>query len=174
MKIVCLWFTIIGALSSYAVQDNHQQLAQELVNTINVDHQVDMIMDKLTRLFEEKIGEINATLGQNNEKTAQNRSKRYVDTVVALFRTEVKRQHIAGAYVKAYSEIYTTEELQALLKFYQSPIGKNIADKNKILLFREVEIMQKINDAMMPVLKGKAEELLKGMLMPAASQKSEK
>jgi hypothetical protein len=128
-----------------------------------------MIMDKLKQLFEEKMGEINATLGLNGDKESQRRAKRSVDTLVELFRKEVERQDIPGYYVKAYSEIYTTEELQELLKFYQSPVGKSIADKNKIMLFREVEMVQKINDAMMPVVRAKAEELIKNMLMPPPS-----
>jgi uncharacterized protein len=159
----------LTALSSYAAEDDHQKLAQEVVTAINVDHQVEMIMDKLTKLFEEKIGELSATLGQGIDKESQHRSRRYVDTLVALFRKEVARQDIPGTYVRAYSEIYTTEELQELLKFYQSPVGRSIAEKNKTMLFREVEMMQKLNDAMMPVLREKAEELIKNMLMPPAS-----
>ena len=171
MKTIILGlFVALSVLSpAYAADEERQKLARDVVAAINVDRQVEMIMDKLTKLFEEKIGEINAAFGQNGDNETQRRSKRSVDTVVQLFKKEVARQDIAGYYVKAYSEIYTTEELRELLKFYESPVGRSIADKNKIMLFREVEMVQKINDAMMPVLKTKAEELLKNMLMPSAS-----
>jgi uncharacterized protein len=170
MKAIFLsLFILLTAAVPYAADEEHQRLAREVVKAVNVDGQVEMIMEKLKQLFEEKIGEINAAFGQNGDKESQRRSKRSVDTLVELFRKEVARQDIPGYYAKAYAEIYTTEELQELLKFYQSPLGKTIAEKNKTMLFREVEMVQKINDAMMPVLKTKAEELLKNMLMPPAA-----
>jgi uncharacterized protein len=161
----------MSALSSFSTEESNLKLANELVRIVTVDNQIDLIMNKLTQIFEEKIHQINVKLGKENDSEVKKQSKHYVDTLMGLFRKEIERQNFSGQYAKTYSEVYTEEELKELLQFYKSPIGKQIAEKNSMILFKEMEMMQKMNDSILPLFQTKAEEILKGMLMPNTKTK---
>jgi uncharacterized protein len=162
----------MSALSPLPAEDNKLKLAQELIQVIKVDNQIEQVMSKVTQLFEEKIHQIYAQLGRDNTNDIKKQSKPYVDTLLGLFRKEIERQNISSQYAKAYSEIYTEEELKELLQFYKTPIGKQIAEKTPLVLYKEMEMMQKINDSILPIFQTKAQEIVKGMLMPNAKKKA--
>jgi hypothetical protein len=62
----------------------------------------------------------------------------------AMF-AELNADALRGDIARAYSEVFTKEELQGLASFYTSPAGQAMADK-------QPEIAQKLSDAMTPRL----------------------
>jgi uncharacterized protein len=165
MKIVLFYAVIIAsAFSAFSNEDNKQKLAEEVIKVMNVDTLTDMVVKQLTKVVTEKIHEIYLGFGIDNSSDATKQSKKHVDMFLATFHKELERQNIKGAFIQIYSEIYSTEELKGFLQFYSSPIGRQIAGKSQILLLKEVELMQKMNDAMLPLLKTQAEEIIKGMI----------
>jgi|WetSurMetagenome_2_1015567.scaffolds.fasta_scaffold378146_1 hypothetical protein len=165
MKIVLFCAVIAAsAVSSFSAEENKQKMAEEVIQVMNVDTLTEMVTSQLKQLFTDKIRELYATFGINDNGDVKKQSKKYVDTLIALFHKELERQNIKGAFIQSYSEIYSAEELKALQEFYSSPVGRKIAAKSQNILLKEAELMQKMNDAMIPLLKTAAEEFIKTMI----------
>jgi hypothetical protein len=50
---------------------------------------------------------------------------------------------LKGDYVKLYAELYTEEELDEILRFYRSAVGKAMVDKQPVLMTKSGAIAQK-------------------------------
>mgnify|MGYP006170766843 CR=1 FL=1 len=51
---------------------------------------------------------------------------------------------VADQQAKNYMEVYTHDDIKAMLKFYESPVGKKIQEKASILTEKSMEIQQNI------------------------------
>ncbi len=103
-----------------SIDPKARALAQELVKIINVHHEVDGILNKMSADLYPRIEKINLKRAKGikemvEEATRQARSKhlKEIDDVTADY----------------YAQAFTVEELQQTVDYYQSPAGKKLLKK---------------------------------------------
>jgi hypothetical protein len=64
-------------------------------------------------------------------------------------------------YGKAYAEQFSDAELKDLLAFYQSPVGKKLADKNTVLSSQASKTMSEKMKNQMPALQAEVMKVVR-------------
>lgn len=113
-----IWFLILPGLSLANIQlipivNKRYQLAKQLVKDINLQYRVKNLMS--------------ATIADKMKKdkwfAKHNKQLRY------LVNKYFSWNNIEPIYVRIYAKAFTVKEMQELIKFYQSPLGKTYSRK---------------------------------------------
>lgn len=80
-------------------------------------------------------------------------------------------QTLKPDFIKIYADTYTEEELDGLVKFYQSPAGQAMLNKMPIVMTKTMELVQQRMQALMPQMQEHMKEMMADpKLAPAAQQ----
>ena len=139
--------------------------ATALLNAMNFEQMMDKTMagiKKQQAAMAEKMTMQMAGPNADREAITSFQKKIFDEMMSALTGAEVKAD-----IAKAYTEVFTKEEMQALAGFYSSPTGQMFSEKQPILA-------EKMNEAMMPRMMAampKVQQMAKDF---AAEQKAKK
>jgi len=61
-------------------------------------------------------------------------------------------------YIKLFSEVYTEDELKAIVEFYKTPAGQSMLKKQPLLMQKSMVISQKQMQALMPEIQKMSQE----------------
>lgn len=64
-------------------------------------------------------------------------------------------------YIKIYAEVYTEDELRAIVAFYKTPEGKSMLKKQSLVTLKTMEVDQKLMIAIAPEIQKITEECAK-------------
>lgn len=81
---------------------------------------------------------------QGRELTAEQRSEfdKFQQKLMGIMRDELAYDKMKELYVKAYREVFTQDEVDGLIAFYKSPVGKAYVDKLPVVMKRAGSEMQ--------------------------------
>lgn len=70
---------------------------------------------------------------------------------IPAFEKDIKgvRTELINEFAKIYSTEFTAQEIKELLKFYQSPVGKKLAEKSPVFTQKGMAVGQKL---LMPII----------------------
>jgi hypothetical protein len=74
----------------------------------------------------------------------------------AIVRESLAWEQMRPVYIDVYKKTFTSEEVKAMAKFYESPAGKSLLDKTPLLM---QNLMQAIQQKMIPMLEALQTEL---------------
>lgn len=101
-------------------------------------------------------------------KELNDEQKAEVARIQAKTREIVQRalswEEMRPLYVDVYKKTYTREEIRAITKFYESPAGKSLLDKNPLLM---QNLMAAIQEKMVPMLEELQTEIKSIPVAPA-------
>ena len=99
-----------------------KELAEKLIPTLKIG-------DSVSRFFEQiKKSQMDMLARQLRNKQLQN-PEEINSAVMTLMNKEMSWDNLKITFVNLYAEAFTAEELDALIKFYDSPIGKKLVAK---------------------------------------------
>lgn len=61
-------------------------------------------------------------------------------------------------FIQLYLDVYTEEEIDGIVSFYKSPVGKAMIEKAPVLMQRMMPMMQKLMGDMQPEIQKIVEE----------------
>jgi len=165
-RIGTFFLSVVLALVSAAEADDtsrRQALAAQLLDAMQMEKQM-----------ESQVDAVHASLGQmlpGGVETGLGSGLR--DLIFA----EMSFENIKSEYVAVLAEVFTAAELQGLLAFYRSPVGRSWAEKQPEVDMRLMQITQSKMAKLMPRI---MEEMGKKMPQgaepapaPAAADESE-
>ncbi len=82
-----------------------------------------------------------------------------IQKTMDLVMSEMSWDKLKGDYISIYAETFTVEELKGLVRFYASPIGKKLIEKQPELMQRSMQISQKQMMALMPKIQELTQQL---------------
>jgi hypothetical protein len=85
--------------------------------------------------------------------------------VEGIFNKYFSWEAMAPEFVRIYAEVFSTEDMQRISKFYASDAGRLMLEKQPELMSKTMETMQKLNEKNLPKL---MEEMQKVLPKPAA------
>ena len=143
------WWVLIGVgFSSWAhsSDESHKQVANQLFNTMNIEHQIEAIATDVKDRQAEQIETL--SLPEEAKPVIDMYLTKSADLIFDSFRAPRVRQD----YVNAYTETFSEEELQDVLAFYQSPTGQKFLAKASELNGIVLTIAQQQMDSIQPQL----------------------
>ncbi len=78
-----------------------------------------------------------------------------------LIRTELSWQQLEQPMITIYSSVFTEEELQGIITFYQSDAGQKMVKRQPELMQASMAVMQEQSMLLMPKIKQLSEKQLK-------------
>jgi uncharacterized protein len=95
----------------------------------------------------------------------------YASKIAQELRKEMSWDKMKGQYIQLYSEIFTQEEIDAQLAFYDSPAGRSIVEKIPVLTQKSMALGQQTMAPMMQRLQQLVAESLEEAKKSSASSK---
>ena len=151
---IILALMLVLPTTALAEGKTREQLALEIVSKMKTDDQFDEMLESIVSMQQQILKQGDA--GENDAK---------MDALVKELNTTLKAEFsktMKQDMATAYASVFTAEELQGLLDFYDSPIGKKYVEKTPELTKKSTELQQKTFAKMWP----KIEEILKKYMGP--------
>jgi len=113
--------------------------------------------DAVVSLIAKQIEDTLAPLATTPQQ--KTRAKEAVDKIIKLVRSRVEK--IRPQMVKAYSDTFTPEEIDAMLAFYETPAGKASVEKLPLINTKMSSLIQAEITSLTPEINKIAEDALK-------------
>jgi hypothetical protein len=95
--------------------------------------------------------------------------EKYLNKMFDVVKEEMSWDKMKGDFIRIYMSVYTEEEIQGLISFYESPLGKKMIEKTPQLMEQSMAVGQKYVIAMMPKIQKVTEEMVAELLNEAKS-----
>lgn len=125
------------AAADAADMAKRKELAEKLIPTLKIG-------DSVSRFFEQiKKNQMDMLSRQLRNKQLQN-PEEINNAVMTLMNKEMSWDNLKAPFVNLYAESFSAEELDALVKFYESPIGKKLVDKQPEIQQKSMALTRKL------------------------------
>lgn len=128
------------AASSALAKPPSEASIERLRALVHVEKMADAVAGSMEPMMQSAFTQ---ALGETKPTPAQQHA---IDTRVADFTKSMKDELSPAAmrstYTTSYQEAFTQEELDGMLKFYESPAGLALINKMPLVIRRSVELMQ--------------------------------
>lgn len=149
------------------VSDERMQLAGKLMSLMNVDKAIPQAFKQVRNsLLPGMLKEMNIP-PQEREK-----AEKVQNEIFDIYEKEFNWEKLKDDYISIYAETFDEKELQGLVDFYSSPVGKKIIAKQPELMQQSMQVMQKQLKTILPKIRQKMEELKKAELQKLQESKA--
>lgn len=141
--------------SPWVSAEDPELLASTLVDLMGVENNIRESHDMARKAAEAQMQKVMRTMpaGTDIEKFKQQQEK-----ILLAIEEELSWANLKKEYIQLYSELFTADELKALIEFYRSPAGRAFVAKQPELMRRSVEMHQhhmlRIQPKINQILKG--------------------
>lgn len=146
-----------------AKEESELELAVQLLALMDMDQMMTSMHQQFETMFDEQIKQF--TTCEAMRPAIQAYSREMAD----LASTSLSANDFMPEVAQVYVDVFTEDELQELLAFYQSPLGQKMLEKMPELMQRSMTIAQQQMTTIMPQIQAAAERFSKEM-MASASQ----
>ena len=134
-----LLFTFAHPAASVAENDSHTQVARDVVELMGVLGQARAVIDDTASNFADNLVSFTPNVAtEDYDRAVTAASAEYVKA----FRA--REQDFVNGLADIYRELYSEAELEQLKAFYQTPMGKKLADRQRELMTRHLKVVREI------------------------------
>ncbi|MCF6179500.1 MAG: DUF2059 domain-containing protein [Geopsychrobacter sp.] len=144
-----------------------RQLAEQFLNVNKVKDQVDTMYGKVEGIIVTQIEAIDIPEEREKNLLAMQQIARDL-----LFKG-LSWDSLKEEYIQLYTETFTEEELQGIIDFSKSPLGKKMAEKSPILMQKSMEIGRQHAQQVMPQVQVAIQDYMKSNVKQAAETQTE-
>ena len=169
MKKLLLLLTLLAlAMNARAQEINpaKQALAREAIAAMQVDKMLDNMAGQIKQMAAQR-AQLPATATPEQRKLFDDFMGRVTDLAMVEVRAMI------GRLDAIYADVYTEEELKAIIGFFTTPVGKSMLAKQPQVMTRLMPLMQEMQQGMMPKLQKLAQEFEAAKAAAAAAAPAE-
>ena len=146
MRITYLFILLVLILSqsSYAEVNTSRQLAEELLVLTEAKKNLEKSFDMIKQMQMARIKNTNLS-GEDAQNAAY-----LQEEVMNILEKEMSWDNLKEDYIDIYAEIFTEEELQGIIAFYKTPIGRKFIERTPEVMQKSFQISQKQMALLMP------------------------
>jgi hypothetical protein len=140
-----------------------KELAEKLIPTLKIG-------DSVTRYFDQiKKSQMDVLSRQLKGKSQQD-AEEINRSATELMNKEMSWNNLKESFVNLYAEAFSAEELDALIKFYDSPIGKKLVDKQPEIQQKSTGLTFKLRSEIMMKVHKATREIIEKQQKAAAAK----
>ncbi|RYZ85266.1 MAG: DUF2059 domain-containing protein [Proteobacteria bacterium] len=113
-------------------------------------------------------GLIEHSMGQSMEVATQQMPPELRDVVIKFTAKTYTWEKLGPKFAKLYTETFTAKELQDVVIFYKSEVGKNFIAKQPEIMTKTMAMIQEINQEAMPELMEEIKKVMPALPEPPA------
>jgi len=148
-------FTIQAANNDMAVRS---KLAAKLLEVMEVGKMLNQTFDSMKTM--------QGNMTKQFVKNAKDRelAVKHQQKIMDLMKKELSWDNLKPEFEKLYAETYSEEELDGLIKFYQSPIGRKFTEKQPEMQKKSMIMVQKMMMRIMPKIQALTNDMRKEII----------
>ena len=127
---------------------------ERLLKASRAESMLNAILPQMEALQQQQFEQLTAGKPLSAEQKAE--VDRIQSRTNEIVRTSLAWEQMRPLYIDVYKKTFTSEEVKAMAKFYESPAGKSLLDKTPLLM---QNLMQAIQQKMIPMLEALQTEL---------------
>ncbi len=139
---------LIFATSAIAGEANHQKAVLKLLEITNAQKLIDQTLDSINQMVAQQFKSMNLP------SKGQEASDRIREEIMTWFSEFFVWEKMQKLYIDIYTDVFTEQEINGLIDFYQTPLGQKMLSKMP-------ELMQKTIQKTQVILKSKTPEFQK-------------
>lgn len=152
MKIKILTICLILLIPFVAFGDDKVKLAKEIMALTNINQVMKQVEMQLQQMQNQMISQLNIPSDKKAKaQEFQNKLHKKIFEIMSPDKMEKE-------YLELFTSVYTTDELRGIVKFYKSPVGKSMLEKNPIIIKKVMEMSQNKVRVLMPELQKMVKE----------------
>ncbi|MBL4910496.1 MAG: DUF2059 domain-containing protein [Alteromonadaceae bacterium] len=158
MKIfTVLCFLSLVAFTSHAEQKASKESVEKLMKLTEVSKLMDSMQGQIRNMFKGLSKQMKLT---EKEKPEFNR---YMNKISVLFENDMNWDKFKEPMINIYVKHFTEDEIQGLIKFYQSDLGKSMTKKMPLIMQDSMIMSQELMKNLMPKVQALAIEMKKNI-----------
>lgn len=134
-----------------------EDLSKEMLKLMDMQKMMEQVISQVQQMQMTQMKQLNIP-EQDQEKVAEFQRK-----LNAKLAEAISWDKLEPEYVKLFSEVYTEEELKAIVGFYKTPAGQSMLKKQPLLMQKSMVISQKNIQAAMPEIQRMTQEFKDSM-----------
>ncbi|RKY36008.1 MAG: hypothetical protein DRP78_04710 [Candidatus Omnitrophota bacterium] len=143
-------------ITSVNAQENvRRKLAEDLLTLTKVKENIEKSFDMVRQMQMEQLGDLSNS-DMESEKDASLQGK-----IMDVIAEEMSWENLKEDYTELYAETFTKEELEGIIAFYKTSIGKKFIEKQPELMQKSMQISQKQMRTLMPKMEEFRQEIMK-------------
>ncbi len=154
MKKLLLSMMLLTSLSTSLFADK-AALVERMLELANISKLMDPVLTQMQAQLDRQF--------QAQATTPAKKAivKKYSDQIVQTTKEALAWENIKQPFIKLYMKVYTEDELEELIKFYSSPVGKKMMQKMPELLTKSMALSQEIMKPVVPKIQSLAIKMSK-------------
>lgn len=151
LMMAFLAFVTVAIAADPADTTKNKELAEKLMDTMRISQTMTRSLDMMKKMQMDMMSK------RLKGKDLQNMEE-FNRSMMELVSRELSWENLKVPFINIYAESFTTEELDAMIKFYESPIGKKLLDKQPELQQKAMQLVQSIMMRLMPEMEKMAKD----------------
>ena len=145
MLVMALFAFVSVATAAEPAADTakNKELAEKLMNTLKISEMMTRSLDMMKKM------QLNMMAKRLKGQELQNMEE-LNRSMMDLAAKELNWEKLKDPFINIYAESFTAEELEAMIKFYESPVGKKLVEKQPEMQQKTMQLMQTIMMKLMP------------------------
>jgi hypothetical protein len=127
-----------------AQADTHRASVEKLLILMNQDQLMEQMFPQIKQMVMQQFEQMDLTEEQTRLM------EKYFDKIFNVMKEEMSWDKMKDDFILLYMSVYTEAEVNELIDFYESPIGRKTLEKLPLLMEKSVAISQKYPMNMMP------------------------
>lgn len=152
MKLDAFVLCLILLLPFSAFGDQQTELAEEFMELTHVNKMMAQVEAQVLQMQDQILAQMQIPEGKEEE--AAKFQKEVHETVVKIMDFEQMRTE----YIDLFTSMYTEEELLEMIRFFRSPAGQSMLEKQSMVIQQALEISQNRVGMLIPELQRMTEE----------------
>ncbi len=142
MKIssALLFLSVLTFCLSTGAAPPSDQSVNQLLQLTKVDRQMDSVFAQMEGAMKASLQRL--TKGRPLSTDEQATLDKQQAKMAAILKEELSWDKVKDQYVRAYREMFSQEEIDGLIAFYQTPAGQSLVSKQPELAKRTMTILQ--------------------------------
>lgn len=167
MRIVCA-AAIVVLLAAVAPADDterRRELAGDLLEAMEMKATLAASMETMKTVMAAQIQQMQRQLPAAAARGPEAKAlqERMMERTMDLVAEELGWERMRESYVDVYAETLTEEEMEGLIVFFRSPVGRAFVKKQPELMQRAAAVTQKATAGMVPKIMALQVEVMKEM-----------
>lgn len=152
-KVVVLFLGLAFSLNVFASEPATTASVEKLLKITEASKMVDAVYAQIDSMSSNMATQMGIT-----EKDRPAFDK-YMKKVSSLIREEMNWEKMKGPMIEVYLKHFTEREIQGMIEFYSSDIGKSSIKKMPLVMQDSMGVSQKMMEGVFPKIKVLADEL---------------
>jgi hypothetical protein len=152
--IICALCTFALVTKGRAEDTQRRALAEELLGLMDIQKNIEKSYEMVKQMVPAQLKQMGVS-----EETLRDKAKVEMQKMMDLIMNEMSWDKLKDDYISIYAETFTEEELEGVVEFYKSPIGRKFIEKQPELLRRSMQISQKQMGKLMPKIQKLTQEM---------------